>query len=155
MGKRPRRKKPLTANQLQVQARFTNASTYAKAILSDAAIKAAYKAKAKKGQTAYSRAMSDFFHPPVIGEIDSSGYNGQVGSTLISTITDDFKVASVKVRIEKSDGTLIEDGVANLLPDGLNWMYVSTIANGNVAGTKISFIAADMPGHSITQLKTL
>ena len=155
VGKRPKRKKDPTSSQLQVQASFTNAATYAKSITADAGNKAAYRAKAKPGQSAYNRAMSDFFHPPVIGEIDSSGYNGQVGSTLISTITDDFKVASVKVRIEKSDGSLIEEGAASILPDGLNWMYVSTVANGSTTGTTISFTAADMPGHSIVKSKTL
>ena len=155
VGKRPRRKKPSTANQLQVQLNFTNAATYAKAILTDAEILEAYRLKAKPGQSAYNRAMSDFFHPPVIGEINSSSYNGQVGSTLISTVTDDFKVASVKVRIEKSDGTLIEEGEAGLLPDGLNWSYVSTVTNSLLTGTKISFTAADMPGHSIVKIKTL
>ena len=148
-------KKQQTATQLQVQANFIKAATYAKAILTDATILEAYRLKAKPGQSAYNRAMSDFFHPPVIGEIDSSGYNGNIGGALISTVTDDFKVASVKVRIEKPDGTLIEGGSASLLPDGLNWTYVSTVANANVAGTKISFTAADMPGHSITKLKTL
>jgi hypothetical protein len=97
----------------------------------------------------------DFFNPPVIGEIDSSGYNGQVGSTLLATVTDDFKVSSVKVKIEKANGSTLEEGSATILPDGLNWMYVSTVANGTVTGTKVSFIASDLPNHSTVQTKTL
>ena len=68
-------------------------------------------------------------------------------------VTDDFKVASVKVRIEKADGSLIEDGVASLLPSGLNWMYVSTVQNSNISGTKISFIAADLQVIQLLNLK--
>ena len=79
----------------------------------------------------------------------------QTEKTRKTLVTDDFKVVSVNVRIENSNGNLIEEGSASLLPDGLNWMYVSTVANTSVAGTTISFIAKDLPGHSFTKLKTL
>ena len=156
VGKRPKRRAgTLPAIQQSINAMFKKAVIYAKSVLTDLAMKAAYKAKAKRGQSAFNVAIADFFKLPEIGEIDSGGYNGQVGGTLLATVTDDFKVASVKVRIEKADGSLIEDGVANLLPDGLNWMYVSTVRNDSLAGTKISFTATDLPGHSISKLKTL
>ena len=157
VGKRPKRKKgaALPAAIQAVNATFKLAAIYAKSILQDLAIKAAYAAKAKPGVSAFNMAIADFFKPPTIGEIDSSGYNGQVGSTVIALVTDDFKVVSVNVRIENSNGNLIEEGSASLLPDGLNWMYVSTVANTSVAGTTISFIAKDLPGHSFTKLKTL
>lgn len=155
VAKRPRKFTTVTSNQLNIREAFKSAAIYAKAAITDAALKLAYKAKAKPGQTAYNMAFADFFHAPEIGEIDSSGYNGQVGSTLIAQATDDFKVKSVKVSIEKANGSLIEEGLASLLPDGLNWMYVSTVANNTTAGTKISFTATDMPGHSISKIKTL
>jgi len=155
VGKRPKRKKERSASQQSITASFKKAVLYAKSILTDAAIKAAYQLKAKPGKSAFNIAIADFFTLPEIGEIDSSGYNGQVGSTLIAEVVDDFKVVSVKVRIEKADGSLIEEGVANILPDGLNWMYVSTIANTATTGTKVSFTATDLPGHSISKLKTL
>ena len=155
VAKRPRKFSTVTSNQLNIRETFKNAAAYAKAAITDAALKLAYKAKAKPGQTAYNMAVADFFTLPEIGEIDSSGYNGQAGSTLIAPVTDDFKVKTVKVRIEKANGSLLEEGDASLLPDGLNWMYVSTVANGTVTGTKVSFTATDMPGHSISKLKTL
>lgn len=156
VGKRPKRKKGTkTAAQQNITTTFKKAVIYAKAILADAAMKAAYLLKARPGLSAFNIAIADFFTLPEIGEIDSSGYNGQAGNTLIAEVTDDFKVKSVKVRIQKDGGGLIEEGDASLLPDGLNWMYVSTVANGNVTGTTVSFIATDLPGHSISKQKTL
>ena len=155
VGKRPGKRKTIPAVQQAINAMFKNAVIYAKSILADASVKAAYKAKAKPGQSAFNRAIADFFKPPEIAEIDSSDYSGHVGNKLIATVTDDFKVVSVKVRIEKQGGGLIEDGAASLLPDGLNWMYVSTVENGNVTGTTVNFIATDLPGHSIVKSKTL
>ena len=156
VGKRPKRKAgSLPATQQNINAMFKKAVIYAKSVLTDLVVKAAYKAKAKRGQSAFNVAIADFFKLPEIGDIDNSGYNGQVGGTLLATVTDDFKVASVKVRIEKANGALLEEGPASLLPDGLNWMYVSTVANANLSGTTISFTAADLPGHSINKLKTL
>jgi hypothetical protein len=62
---------------------------------------------------------------------------------------------TVKVGIEKSDGTLIEEGNAAIQPDGLNWQYTTTTANGNNAGNKLLITATDLPGHSITEQKTI
>ena len=155
VAKRPRKFTTVTSNQLNIRENFKKAATYAKAAITDAVLKLAYKAKAKPGQTAYNMAFADFFNLPEIGDIDSSGYNGVVGSKLIAGVKDDFKVVSVKVIIEKSNGTLLEEGDASILTDGLHWEYKSTVQNATVAGTKISFIATDMPGHSITKLKTL
>ena len=156
VGKRPKRKKGTkTAAQQLITTTFKKAVLYAKSILADAAMKAAYQLKAKRGTSAFNVAIADFFTLPEIGEIDSSGYNGQVGSTLLAEVMDDFKVIAVKVRIENANGSLLEDGSATLLPDGLNWMYVSTVANTATTGTKVSFTATDQPGHSISKLKTL
>jgi len=156
VGKRPKRRKAgLSASQQGTVSTFKKAVIYAKAILADAAIKAAYALKAKRGSSAFNVAIADFFTLPEIGEINSSGYTGQVVSTLSAEVTDDFKVQSVNVRIEKADGTLIEEGAASLQQDGLNWQYVTTIAINATNGTKVSFTATDLPGHSISKLKTL
>ena len=155
VAKRPRKFTTVTSNQLTIRENFKKAATYAKAAITDAALKLAYKAKAKPGQTAYNMAFADFFNLPEIGDIDSSGYNGDVGTKLMAQVTDDFKVVSVKVIIQKSGGSLIEEGSASLLPDGIHWEYKSTVQNGLVAGTKVSFVATDLPGHSITKFKNL
>jgi len=157
LGKRPRRKNGTdrSAAQKRVIATFKKAVLYANSVMADTVRRAAYQFHIKPGQSAFNRAIADFFKPPVFEEIDSSGYNGQIGSTLIVSVMDDFQVASVMARIEKGDGTLIEEGDASLLPDGSSWMYVSSVQNSTVAGTTIIFTAKDLPGHSSTQTKTI
>jgi hypothetical protein len=131
------------------------AAQYAKAAMTDIALKMAYKLKSGKGLSAFNRAVVDFFKARVIGDIDSGGYNGQAGGTIIAMVTDDFKVASVKVIIKVASGAVIEEGAASLLPNGLHWMYVSTVANSSLSGTSISFEAKDLPGNLITKNKIL
>lgn len=145
----------VSAAQEQVRSTFKQAVMYAKAALTDLAIKAAYKAKAKLGQTPYNVALADFFKPPVIEEIDSSHYNGQSGSIIKVLAYDDFMVKDVQVRIEKANGTLIEEGSAILSGDGLHWDYTATASNATTANCKLIITATDQPGHSIVKQKTI
>jgi len=146
---------PATADQLEIQQTFKEAVIYAKAILTDAAAKLAYKAKAKRGQSAFNVALRDFFKPPVIESIDKSSYTAQAGSFLSAQVTDDFQVASVEVRIENAGGQLIEAGTATLQEDGLHYRYTTTATVANIAGNRITFIATDMPGHLVTKQTTI
>lgn len=77
------------------------------------------------------------------------------GDLFLAPVTDDFRVASVNVRIEKLNDALLEEGGAALLPNGLHWMYVATVANSAITGTDLSFSATDLPGNSISKLQTL
>ncbi len=154
VAKRPRTFSTVSPNQLSIRESFKAAATYAKAAISNAATKLAYKAKAKPGQTAYNMAFADFFKPPSIGTIDTSTYTAQAGSSIIIEATDDFKVVSVNVKIEKANGSLVEQGAATLSADGLHWLYTST-ANGNITGNVISVTATDMPGNSIVKQQTV
>ena len=126
---------------------------YARAILQNVAIKQAYKAKAKRGQTAFNLAVADYFKPPVIVSVDLGQLANQIGSKITALVTDNFRVESVKVKIEKANGALLEEGNAIIQPDGLNWQYTTTTANGNTAGNTVSIIATDLPGHSIVSSK--
>ena len=155
VGRRPIRTAPFSAAQEAIKANFKLAVKYAKAILQDAGIKAAYKAKAKGLQSAYNLALADFFNAPVIHEVDVSRLTNIPGSPIIAIVSDDFEVKAVMVRIEKSDGSLIEEGNAFLQDDGLHWTYNLTTANANNAGNKVVVTATDLPGHSITEIKTL
>jgi hypothetical protein len=144
-----------TSAQAAVQATFKLAAAYAKGAIADPATKQAYKAKAKGAQKPYNLALADFFTAPVIGEIESGNYNGQVGDNVRVAVTDDFKVASVQVKIEKADGTLIEQGSAVVHADGLHWIYAATVANSNIAGTKITVTATDLPGNLVSKQKSI
>lgn len=155
VSKLPVRTAPYSEQQKNIVSTFKQAVLYARTILQNAAIQKAYKEKAKRGQSAFNLAIADYFKPPVIVSVDLGQLANQAGSKITALVTDNFRVETVKVRIEKSDGTLIEEGNAAIQPDGLNWQYTTTTANGNNAGNKLLITATDLPGHSITEQKTI
>jgi len=155
VSKPPIRTAPYSEGQMNIVSIFKQAVLYARTILQNAAIRQAYKAKTKRGQSAFNLAIADYFKPPVIVSVDLGQLANQVGSKITALVTDNFRVEKVKVKIEKSNGVLLEEGDAVLQPDGLNWQYTTTTANGNTAGNKVSIIASDLPGHSIVEQKTI
>ena len=68
-------KKPV-GKQIETCNRFRRASYWAKSILSDPEMLAAYREKAGKGLTAYNVAISDYLNPPVVTGINVSNYHG-------------------------------------------------------------------------------
>ena len=148
VGMKPKASNSVSAAQQQVRTLFKQAATYAKAAITNATTKLFYSSIAGDEMSAYNAAFGDFFNAPEIGDIDASGYNGSIGSSILVPVTDDGQVMSVKVRIESSNGTLVEEGAAILQADGLNWMYTTTAANGALAGSIITVSATDMPKHS-------
>ena len=134
-----------TDAQQSVREKFQQATVYGRSIMDDPQLKAEYKAAAKPGQSAYNVAVADFFRAPDIEEIDLSAYTGQVGDVIRIKATDDFSVQQVSVRIEKADGTLVEEGEAVLSQNGLDWVYTATAVNENVSGDKITVSVTDRP----------
>ncbi len=57
---------PATAAQQTIRVSFSDAVAFAKSILTDPALKLAYKAKAKPGQSAFNAAIADFLNHPGI-----------------------------------------------------------------------------------------
>jgi len=155
VSKPPIRTAPLSEAQKSITSTFKQAVLYARSILQDAAIKLAYKKKAKRGQSPFNLAIADYFKPPVIVSVNLDELANQVGSKIIALVTDNFRVEKVKVKIEKSGGGLIEEGDAVLQPDGLNWLYTTTTANANNTGNKVSVTASDLPGNTIVEQKTI
>lgn len=155
VSKRPHFTVASSAAQQQVRISFKEAVIYAKAILSDAVRKRAYQLRAKRGQTAFNLAIADFFKLPHIGDIDTSAYTGQAGSTIRVSVTDDFMVSSVVVCIKRSDGGVVEEGAATLSSDGLHWLYRAATSNGLQPGNFILVTAKDMPGHGVSKQQNL
>ncbi len=144
----PRVSREPTDAQLSLRSRFRQAAAYAKAAVSDASTKRFYGSMAREGQSAYNVALADFFNTPEIGEIDTSAYNGSIGSRITVPVTDGGKVVSVKVTIHKGDGTLVEEGDALLQSNGLYWMFIARALNNSLSGSIISVSATDLPNHS-------
>lgn len=144
----PRAQGPPSEAQLDLRSRFKQAVLYAKAAVADAAMKLFYASKAKNGRTAYNVAFGDFFKTPEIGDIDASAYNGATGSRITVPVSDDGKVVSVQVKIQRGDGTLVEEGDAILHANGLHWTFTATALNNSLPGSLVTITAFDLPGHS-------
>ncbi len=149
VGKVPRKRstQPTAAQKQQLQ-RFQQAVIYAKGVMANAVQKAAYKASAKAGESAYNIAVADMLHAPNIESIDLSTYKGNIGDKITIIATDDFKVVQVSVTIENADGSLVEQG--NAVQDAQNnlqWVYTATAANTDLTGDKITVKATDTPGN--------
>jgi len=129
------------------QAKFQQAILYAKAAINDPATMQDYKDAAGDGVTPYNVAVADFFHAPDILKVDISNYGGKVGDTIKITVTDDFKVKEVSVRILNIDGTQVEHGMAIENSGTYEWIYTATAINENLNGDKIVIEASDMPGN--------
>ena len=98
-------------------------------------------------KNAYNMAMRDFFHAPVIDEVDLSGYNGLAGNPIIVRAHDDFKVTRLLVTVSDLSGEEIESGEAvETPPNGGRWVYtaISSLVQGSTV--RIAVIVNDQPG---------
>jgi hypothetical protein len=130
---------------------FKLAIIYAKAAIKDPVKKAAYDAAAIGGQTAYNVACRDWHKAPEILEVHIEKYTGQIGDTISVDAVDDVLVTEVRISVSTPAGQLIEEGTAVQGEDGLTWVYTTTVANANLAGTRISATAIDMPRNTVSE----
>jgi hypothetical protein len=127
--------------------RFKDAKYYAnKWVKKNPEIKALYERRAKGTiKNWHNLAIGDKMNPPEIREIHIERYTGEPGEVIRIRVTDDFKVASVNVRITTTDGREIEAGEAQ--PRGKRglWRFFTTIKNPCHQGTVITVTAFDIP----------
>lgn len=144
-----------TANQKAYQLKFQKAVLYAKSVLADPAKKKPYDAVAESsaGINTYNVAVADFLKAPKIESIDLSLYNGNPGDRIKITVTDDFAVLAVRVKIENADGTLVEEG--NAIQDSAAWHFTSTVPNPDLSGDKITVTATDTPDNLSEQTQII
>lgn len=86
--------------QKEQQAKFQQAVLYGKSVIADPTQKALYESTGKK---AYNVAVADLLNAPKIEKINVADYKGNIGDTISVRVTDDFKVASVKIIIQNAD----------------------------------------------------
>ncbi|WP_310396609.1 hypothetical protein [Hymenobacter sp.] len=147
---------PPTAGQTAQRTEFQQAVIYAKGQNQDPAVQAAYGAEAKaQNLSVYNVLLRDFMQAPNITDVDLDEYTGQVGELIVVTADDDHAVKSVAVKIENSDGTLVEEGPAQRQADPNLWHYRTTAPNASLAGDKITVTATDNPNHSTIASRTL
>ncbi|OIR05656.1 hypothetical protein GALL_120900 [mine drainage metagenome] len=137
-----------TDKQVKVRKKFKRGVAYAKSVISNPSMKAAYEAVLTEGQTAYNLALADYFVPPEIKMLDVSMYHGKIGDIIRVRAIDDFKVNEVKLSIKNNNEIIIEAGDA--VRDSSNillWKYTITKTNTHISGTKIIATAIDLPGN--------
>ncbi|RAK69727.1 hypothetical protein [Hymenobacter edaphi] len=148
---RPSTKAP-GADTLARRQRFQQAAFYGRSVQQDPALKAAYETGITADSTsAYTVAVTDFLNAPDIQGIDFRSYHGRVGDVIIIQATDDFGITDVHVRIQNSDGSLVEEGTATPDPDGYTFRYTATAANASLGGDKIIVTVADRPGNHTSE----
>ena len=151
VSQRPRKSnKPPSEGQLQRQEKFLEATIYAKNAVNDLVLKPIYDALAGGGKTAYNVAIADFLKSPVLSKAITENYTGIVGEQIKVRAIDVVRVEKVSVNIFAADETLIEQGEASLLPNGLDWEYTTTQLNPVLTASIIRFVATDIPGNTTT-----
>ncbi|TCN72288.1 hypothetical protein [Acetobacteroides hydrogenigenes] len=153
---KPKQPEKYSDKQLEAKRKFQSAVIYGKSATADPVKKAEYEAgKDDKFSSAYQVAVADFLNAPDIEDVNLKGYKGNVGDVITIRVTDDFKVAEVKVSIHNPDGSLVEEGNAVQLLGGVDWSYKATAKNDSLAGDKITITAYDMPGNETAKDSTL
>ena len=103
-------------------------------------------------RNAYNLAISDWFHPPQILDLDLGDWRGQPGKVIRVRALDDVLVRQVSITILGPDGWLLETGPAAQL-DAQCWQYLTTsLAQGSLT---VVATAWDLPGHAAQMLKSI
>ena len=116
---------------------------------------AAYAMKASKGITPFLIAVTDYMRPPLVSEINTLDYEGNVGDQIHVVAFDDFAVTEVKVSIFNPAGALIEKGDCVLNSITNVYDYTATVAVIDLTGVEIFAQARDYPGHVGANFVTL
>lgn len=131
--------------QLAHQDAFREAIAYAKTAKDNAI----YISKAEgTPMNAYNVAVADWFNKPQVLEIDTDGWNGQVGQIIRVKAMDDIQVTKVQVVITDANNAVLEQGEA-VQADGLWWDYTTTDSVATPATARIVATAQDLPGNSV------
>ncbi|WP_295119689.1 hypothetical protein [uncultured Chitinophaga sp.] len=134
--------------QQQAVANMTRANTWAKKVTADNRLTMMYTMLAGDQRSIYHLALSDYFKAPCIGGVQTGGYKGRVGDTLIISATDNVFVDRVCVQIFTADSVFVEEGCAyQEIPDSHAWIYTATEDVINASAFHLQVCAFDLPGN--------
>jgi hypothetical protein len=143
-----RKHKKAVGKQVETCHRFREASQYAKAVLKNPEMLAAYRAKAKTGQTAYNVAVADYLTSPVVTGIDTSTYHGHAGDKITVSAKDNFRVKEVIVMIMGPVGEKLEQGACIPGVSEVHWHYTAQTNMENTSGLTARAFVKDYPGNT-------
>jgi hypothetical protein len=141
--KKPARKKPVTPAERSNRHLFAVAQMYAREMLRNPELGQWYSivAKVNNLQSAHRAAANDFLTKPEIEQMDTKGYQGNVGDVIRIKPKTALKITSIDVTIYNADGSILESGQA--IKNEFNFKYYATLPNASVDGSKIVLVSRD------------
>lgn len=137
---------PVPPNMLQLQKKFQRASIYARMSNTNPDLMLQYADGRRGNQTAFNVAFLDAYKGPEIGDLRADAYKGQPGQPLFIEAIDNFRVTSVRFTLIAPDGSILEEGDAQMdETTGYDWIYTTKVANPSLTGTTIRVVAEDLP----------
>ena len=122
---------------------FRDAMLWARETLQDPVRHDHYRKKAKRGQTAWNAAVSDYLKGLRIDHADLSNYRGRIGDEIRITPRDWRRVQAVIVTIFSVQGFLLETGPAIHLQGQNGWIYKATEQNPAYKKSKVVIRLSD------------
>ena len=127
------------------------AQAYARSAMADPVKWELYKTVAReKKTTPFILAENDYRNAPSFRPLDLQMYRGRVGDPITILAKDDVGLVSVEVKIDKQDGTDIEQGAA--VESGVRtgiWVYKATQAVPEGTDVFIEVVGWDHTGHRV------
>jgi len=96
----------------------------------------------------FSFIVADFLNPPVVDEIDLTGFAGRIGDVIKIRAHDDFEVSGVNVLPRDPSGFAHETGAATLSTTDGAWHHTLTTNLPAGTPTVIDVTATDRPAAS-------
>lgn len=145
----PYRTSAFTGAEKENQTRFSLASKFAKAALTDPIQRQRYeKAAFGTGASAQNLAVSDYFRSPVLTEIDLSLYTGRAGEIIrVRAEEGAIGAAEVRVTIGNAVDPALDWGSATVDPDGVTWRFATQQDLPPYQALWITVTARDQPGN--------
>jgi hypothetical protein len=131
-------------------AKLYAASQYAWIQLANPAMRAEYENRARTRKSAYALAVADFLNPPEIRAVSLEQYIGHAGDPITLHVTDDFKVAGVRVELLDIEGNAIERSEAHEQGNNM-WRYTTKRTMPPLVPISLVITAFDIPGNTDKQ----
>jgi hypothetical protein len=126
---------------------FQLAVAYGKKVIADAELKSFYQSLTHGKRTAYHLAVSDFMNAPDIKSINMRA-EADTTTRFYVDAADEGRIVSMSIRIENSDGSLFEEGNAQMDQSG-RWTYKLNVKPE--VGSRLIVSAVGLPGNSATK----
>ncbi len=139
-------KEPTTV-QNNVRDKFILASKYAKNVLKNPDLLAAYGPKRENERSMYHMVMTNFLKRPVVVQINSDRYHGNPGDLISVSAYDDVRVTGVTLEIIDPDNKVVEQGSCTFNPVTSNYDYHATCQGTSGGGLRLRASVFNIPDH--------